>query len=386
MSTKDRKKIKFKDFITLQRWFDLPDRDRQDGNFPIIASTSITWWHNQYKVEPPVITTGRSWSLGSVLYTNQRSWPLNTTLRVKDFKCNEPRFIFYYLQTLHLEKFNAGAGVPTLNRNHLDNLDLIIPLLPTQQTIASILSKYDDLIENNNQRIKILEQEAELIYKEWFVKFKFPWWEKAKMECDWSESGVVPEWWGMKKIKDFCDIKSWFSFKSSDFDDNWKYWLVTIKNVQDGFFVPKCTDYFNTLPNKLPEYCILKDWDILLSLTGNVWRICLVYGDDYLLNQRVAKLVAKNKLYNSFLYCLFKNNNMRTKLEGISKWAAQQNLSPIETWELLVCLPDDNNIKSFEKIVWPMIWEIISLNKQDENLKQTRDMLLPKLISGEVVV
>jgi len=99
---------------------------------------------------------------------------LNTTLRVKDFKCNEPRFIFYYLQTLHLEKFNAGAGVPTLNRNHLDNLDLIIPLLPTQQTIASILSKYDDLIENNNQRIKILEQEAELIYKEWFVKFKFP--------------------------------------------------------------------------------------------------------------------------------------------------------------------------------------------------------------------
>lgn len=80
-----------------------------------MASTSIKGFHNVAKVQPPVVTTGRSGSLGTVLFVNQPAWPLNTALYVKDFKDNSPHVIFYTLKSLHLESFNAGAGVPTLN-------------------------------------------------------------------------------------------------------------------------------------------------------------------------------------------------------------------------------------------------------------------------------
>ena len=101
--------VKFKDFITLQRGFDLPKNKRSKGKYPVIASTSIDGFHNNYKVNPPGIVTGRSGSLGFVQYINNKFWPLNTTLWVKDFKGNIPKYVFYLLKTLHLEKYNSGV-------------------------------------------------------------------------------------------------------------------------------------------------------------------------------------------------------------------------------------------------------------------------------------
>ena len=89
---------KFKDFITLQRGFDLPKNSRISGKYPILSSTSISDSHDQYKVEPPVVTTGRSGSLGVVVWSDKKAWPLNTTLWVKDFKSNDPKFIYYFLK------------------------------------------------------------------------------------------------------------------------------------------------------------------------------------------------------------------------------------------------------------------------------------------------
>lgn len=164
----------FNNFVTLQRGFNLPKQDRKLGAFPVVASTSVQDYHTEYKVKPPGVITGRSGSLGSVQYLEVPFWPLNTTLWVKDFKGNDPKFVFYFLQTLGLHRYNSGAGVPTLNRNHLDGLEVAVPPLPTQRKIAAILSAYDDLIENNLRRIKILEEMAQNLYREWFVKFRFP--------------------------------------------------------------------------------------------------------------------------------------------------------------------------------------------------------------------
>jgi len=167
-------KIRFDDFIKLNRGFDLPDSQIEEGEYPVIASTSVKAYHKEYKVEGPMVTTGRSGSLGKVVYTEGRCWPLNTTLYVKDFKGNNPRYVYYFLQTMHLEQFNAGAGVPTLNQNHLHSLKILVHTKEGQRKIASILSTYDSLIENNTKRIKLLEQMAENLYKEWFVRFRFP--------------------------------------------------------------------------------------------------------------------------------------------------------------------------------------------------------------------
>ncbi len=144
---------KFKDFCTLQRGFDLPDSQIVNGDFPVIASTSIKAYHNQFKVTPPVITTGRSGSLGTAMMTNKNAWPLNTTLWVKNIFGNSPYFIFYTLKQMNLENFNSGAGVPSLNRNHLNCLSLLVPSKTTQQmfneNISPLLKEKDNLIEGN---------------------------------------------------------------------------------------------------------------------------------------------------------------------------------------------------------------------------------------------
>ena len=196
------REIKFKDFIKLNRGFDLPNDKMVMGDFPVVASTSIKGYHDEYKVLPPVVVTGRSGSLGSVQYIEKACTPLNTTLYVKDFKGNDPKYVYYYLKMMHLESFNSGAGVPTLNQNHLHGLKLKIHELQKQKKVANVLSEYDDLLEANNRRIELLEQSAQELYKEWFVRFRFPGHEKTKFE------NGLPEGWQIKRIGDLFDITS----------------------------------------------------------------------------------------------------------------------------------------------------------------------------------
>jgi len=119
--------LSFGQYCVLKRGYDLPDATIEPGPYPVIASTSIKAHHKFFKVSPPVITTGRSGSLGDVLFINAKAWPLNTALYVKDFCGNSPFLIFYTLKNMGLETFNAGAGVPSLNRNHLNGISIAVP-------------------------------------------------------------------------------------------------------------------------------------------------------------------------------------------------------------------------------------------------------------------
>ena len=249
-----------------------------------------------------------------------------------------------------------------------------------QQKIASILSSYDRLIENNNQRIKLLEEMAEEIYKEWFVRFRFPGYEKAKY------IDGLPEGWEKKPINSYVEIISGYAFKTEVFDSEGIYKLVTIKNVQDGNFVTETTDYIHELPKNLKDDCKLKDKDIILSLTGNIGRVCLVYGDNYVLNQRVAKLKPKADNLFEYVYLMFMSKFLRATLENLSNGAAQQNLSPVEMGKLKYLLPSNDILTKFSSITKSFYEEILILYKKNLVLQQTRDLLLPRLISGKLSV
>lgn len=144
-------KKKFGEFCGLKRGYDLPDAQIEDGNVPIIASTSIKAFHNQFKVEPPVICTGRSGSLGTVLFVNERAWPLNTALYVQKFHDNSPYLIYFTLKNMGLASFNSGAGVPSLNRNHLNGISIAVPDKPLQQAfdnhVSVLFNQKDKLVE-----------------------------------------------------------------------------------------------------------------------------------------------------------------------------------------------------------------------------------------------
>ena len=146
----------FKKFCVLKRGYDLPDSSMQPGDYPVIASSSIKGFHNEFKVNPPVITTGRSGSLGTVLLINKKSWPLNTALYVKDFCGNSPFLIYYTLRSLKLETFNVGAGVPMLNRNHLSGLGIAVPDAALQRRFDAVLGPMHEqasLLADTNERL-----------------------------------------------------------------------------------------------------------------------------------------------------------------------------------------------------------------------------------------
>ena len=130
---------------TLQRGFDLPTQDRRTGQFPLVSSSGITDSHDEAPVLGPGVVTGRSGSIGNVFYIEDSFWPLNTTLYVRDFHGNNPRFIYYLLIAFDLKRYSGGTGVPTLNRNDVHGVHVLAPReLPEQQRIVTLLDEAFD--------------------------------------------------------------------------------------------------------------------------------------------------------------------------------------------------------------------------------------------------
>jgi len=304
------------------------------------------------------------------------------------------RYVKYYLDYIKLElkAISAGTTQDNMSLEKLLSRNLYVHGYHIQQKIASFLYAYDELIENNTQRIKLLEEMAEEIYKEWFARLRFPGYETTKFfniegnEVTHNTTDALPEGWEKKPINSFVNIISGYAFKTESFDSEGDYKLVTIKNVQDGYFVTETTDYIHEIPKNLKDDCKLKDKDIILSLTGNIGRICMVHGENYILNQRVAKLKPKENSFHEFTYLMFKNKFLRATLENLSNGAAQQNLSPIEMGKLEFPIPKNEIITKFSKLTKSFFDEIIILYKKNQLLQQTRDLLLPRLISGKLSV
>ena len=168
------------EMLTFQRGFDITKKEQDPGPYSVISSSGPNSTHSQWKVKGPGVVIGRKGTLGTFFYSERDFWPHDTTLWVKDFHGNDAKFAYYFIQTLHLEQYDCGASNPTINRNHIHGLQVSYPELEVQRRIVSILSAYDDLIENNTRRIKILEEMAQTLYREWFVNFRFPGHEKVQ--------------------------------------------------------------------------------------------------------------------------------------------------------------------------------------------------------------
>lgn len=165
------RKTELGNVITLQRGFDLPTQERRPGSIPIVSSSGISGIHSEARVLAPGVVTGRYGTIGQVFFIEKDFWPLNTTLFVKDFKGNDPRFISYLLRTIDFDSCSDKSSVPGVNRNHLHCLTVPVPTPPEQRAIAHTLGTLDDKIELNRQMNETLEVMARAIFKSWFVDF-----------------------------------------------------------------------------------------------------------------------------------------------------------------------------------------------------------------------
>ena len=309
-------------------------------------------------------------------YTNQS---------IHSIICNENydnEYVYYLIKNFlpGLKAYNLGtaSGREYVSKSNFEKIELVAEQdKEIQKKIGVILSRYDSLIENYQKQIKLLEEAAQRLYKEWFIDLHFPGHENTNI------IDGVPEGWEKKKVNSIIELQSGFAFKSSTFDDNGAYKIVTIKNVKDGAFDGDNVSKIVAIPDKMPKHCILADGDILLSLTGNVGRVCIVNGKNYLLNQRVAKLATG---FKAFTYCLFRSRDMFIEVNNLANGAAQQNVSPIRIGEMKILLPNSELLQEFESIVFKSIARIISLQSQLRLLTEARDRLLPKLMSGEITI
>lgn len=291
-----------------------------------------------------------------------------------------PIYLYYLLQSKVYDFVNSsnGAAQKNLLLSTMREFDLEIEDdVNIQHRIATILSRYDSLMENYQKQIKLLKEAAQRLYKEWFVDLHFPGHENTKIVDG------VPDGWEKKPVKTIIELQSGYAFKSSAFMEDGIYKIVTIKNVKDGAFDGENVSKIASVPEKMPKHCILEDGDILLSLTGNVGRVCIVNGKNYLLNQRVAKL---KSAYKAYTYCLFRSRDMFIEVNNLANGAAQQNVSPIRIGEMKILIPEKKWLDVFERTVSNNILDIITLQSQIRFLTEARDRLLPKLMSGEIAV
>ena len=371
--------IPFKEFVTLQRGFDLPKSRMVDGVVPVLGSNCVIGYHNEMKVEAPGVVTGRSGTLGLVQYSEQPFWPHNTALWVKDFKGNSPKFVYYKLKTLHLERFNGGASVPTLNRNVLDTLPVRIPK-PTEQTrITSILSAYDDLIENNRRRIQLLEQAARLLYQEWFVHLRFPGHALVKIKDG------VPEGWDRKVMPEIIETNP----------------KETVHKGMPIRYVPMAGLSTSAMNVDLNDSEVrtkatsvrFRNGDTLLA------RItpCLENGKtgfvNFLRDDEVACgstefIVLRGRLVSPyFTYCLARTYDFRqTAIKSMIGSSGRQRVQPSCFDDFKVVTPAHLIRDRFDNMCEPIFSQIAGLTSQIYSLAKARDLLLPRLMSEEVAV
>ena len=377
--------ITFRDFVKLQRGFDLIKKDRKPGPFPVVASTSIQDYHFEYKVEPPGVVTGRSGSLGTVQFIEEPFWPLNTSLWVRDFKGNDPRFVFFFLQTLGLERYNSGAGVPTLNRNHLDNLNIAVPPLPIQRKIVAILSAYDDLIENNLQRIKIIEEMAQNLYREWFVKFRFPGHEKARF-ID-SPLGKVPEGWEVNTVEKTFSILGGGtpSKKIQEYWDNGtiNWYSPTDLTAARSMFMEHSGKQINELGLKKSSARLFPAFSVMMTSRATLGVISI--NTTYACTNQGFITCVPNECFPLYtLYYWLSENVEHFVSLGTGATFKEITKGVFKNIELIV--PAQAIVSQFEDAVQPFVRQVFNLQKKNTLLRRTRDLLLPKLISGEIDV
>jgi type I restriction enzyme, S subunit len=370
--------------ITLQRGFDLPQRLRSTGTFPIVSSSGITGHHSEFKVHGPGVVTGRYGTLGEVFYLETDFWPLNTTLWVKDFKGNAPEFVSYLLRTLNLGHHNAAGAVPGLNRNALHLLPVTLPPRMIQKRIAALLRVYDDLIENSNRRIKILEEMVQMIYREWFVSFRFPGHEQVKLVE--SEVGQIPKGWTVAKLSSLVETQYGYTESANNMPVGPKY-LRGMDINKSSYILWDKVPYCPMPPQEIEIYKLSRG-DIVVIRMADPGKVGIVEKEveavfaSYLIRLKIRD----NRLTPYYLFHFLRSDRYQDYVSGASTGTTRKSASAGVITDIKILIPPPDLAEEFGKLVGSMREMLNNLLDQNSNLQKSHDLLLLKLISGEVSV
>ena len=379
-------KYKLGECLELQRGYDLTSSQMQGGKVAVVGSNGIIGYHNSERGNSPCITVGRSGSVGKVHYYEQPTWAHNTALFLKDFKGNNPKYLYYLLKNLHLDNiFEKGSSViPSLDRNLVHSL--AVPFhkdINDQRKIVTVLSAIDRKIELNRQINDNLEAMARQLYDYWFVQFDFPneegkpykssggamvWNEKLKRE--------IPEEWKTANVFDELSVQYGFPFSTELFtEEPTNIPVVRIRDILENSVSAYSEE-------EVDEKYKLQKQDLLVGMDGNFhmnyWNDNVSY-----LNQRSVRLRAKSKSAVSIMQAKYDIAPYIKAKELRAKGSTVGHLSDKDLKELFVLVSPNADFRNkFDSILAEIIenrCEMIELTKQ-------RDELLPLLMNGQASV
>lgn len=285
-----------------------------------------------------------------------------TVITPKEDSLNK-RYAYYLISnqafTDYLINHAKGAAYPAVDTEIFKKAQVLIPDLQTQKQIADVLSAYDDLIENNNRRIKILEETAQKIYKEWFVNFRLPGYEKIKMVDSGTEFGVIPEGWEVKNLGSEIELAYGKALKEEN-------------RVQGGILVCGSGGVVGTHNEKL-----VSGPGIVVGRKGNAGAVFWVHKDFFPID---TAFFVQTKLPFEFALYLLKSQNF------ILGDAAVPGLNREQAYRNPTLFPTNNLIEDFADRVKPLRNLADMLGDENLNLKKSRDLLIPQLVSGKLEI
>jgi len=300
-----------------------------------------------------------------------------------------------YFQSIFSSWAQGGSTRAYVGITDQRNLPIVVPPLQEQKAIAHILSTLDEKIEVNNKINKTLEEMAQAIFKHWFVEFEFPNedgepYKSSGGEMVDSELGPIPKGWEVGKVGSYMKVKSGFAFKSQWWADE-GIPVVKIKNLSNGVVDYNDVGYVSADKVNLAKDFIVKSGDILIAMTGaTIGKIGLVYefNNTVLVNQRVGKFFIGDDPFIKlpFAYVLLTNKAINEEIISLGGGSAQPNVSPSQIENIKIPFPTDNKIEIYNELLNSSFRKLVENIKENERLKQIRDTLLPKLMSGEIRV
>jgi type I restriction enzyme S subunit len=310
-------------------------------------------------------------------------------IRLRDNVDN--RYAGYVVESSDYKRFIqatwGGAAQPNANAQVLTSYEMPLPPLPTQHKIASILSAYDNLIENNLRRINILEEMAQNLYREWFVKFRFPGHEKVQMVD--SPLGKIPEEWEVVPLEDICSRITDGAHRSPKTVDI-GYPMASVKDMHDlGINVDTCRKISEEDFKKLVRNdCKMLKNDVLIAKDGSYLKHCFVVEKDIdvSLLSSIAMLRPNERIRPHVLAMILRDSKVKTRMKGYVSGAALPRIILKEFRKFEIVLPPFELQKEWAGYAEQMIELCFRLIKKNTTLRRTRDLLLPKLISGELDV
>ncbi|UAN51666.1 restriction endonuclease subunit S [Serratia sp. JSRIV002] len=414
---------KLGDIITLQRGHDLPSQERKIGHVPIMGSSGVTGYHNQYKAKGPGVIIGRSGnSMGQISYVSENYWPLNTSLYITDFKGNCPEFIYYFLKQINFDQFNSGSAQKSLNRNAVYPFEVKFPSsYKTQSAIASILFSLEQKIKVNHQINQTLEQIAQALFKSWFVDFEPVKAKIAALEKGGTSEDATLEAMTAISSKDtaalavfagehpekYVELKAMAELFPSTMQESERGkipqgWEVTtfgaVSNCLDKYRIPLAKNQREKIKGSIPYYGATSIMDyvnehifngvyLLLGEDGSVLKddgtpfTQYIWGEAWV-NNHAHVLQGKNGISTEQLLLFMKNQNLAPYVTG----AVQLKLNQKNMNSIPFIKSDEKISLIFNTLIEPIFCTFRKRHDESISLCQIRDTLLPKLFSGSICV